>query len=339
VNVSTGLRLNICAATLTFGLAACLPRIALAGGGDAATAQALYDQGKALMKQSKYADACPKLEESQRLDPGSGTLLNLGDCYEHEGRTASAWSTFLEAAAAAKNSGNASREQVARDRAAAVAPKLSRIEIDVPDASRVAGLAVTRDDVAVGTPIWGSATPIDPGTHHVSAIAPNHERWDTDVVVLPGGKTQSVAIPVLTESIAPVTVPTPTASVAPSAPNKTEPASDHGGGLGTQKALAIVAGGVGVVGVALGTVFGLRSKSKHDEAEAHCAGSLCRDQTGVDLKSQALSAGNVSTVGFAVGIAGLVGGAVLWFTAGGKSESTTALVGIGPGAVSVKGAW
>src|SRR5262245_18728599 len=58
---------------------------------DSAAAQALFDQGRKLMESERWAEACPKLEESQRLDPAGGTLLHLALCREHEGRIATAW--------------------------------------------------------------------------------------------------------------------------------------------------------------------------------------------------------------------------------------------------------
>ncbi|HEX5098696.1 MAG TPA: hypothetical protein VFV94_04320, partial [Polyangiaceae bacterium] len=59
-----------------------------------AQAESLFHQAVQRMDQGDYASACPLLEQSQALDPSSGTLLNLGDCYEHTGRLASAWRTF-----------------------------------------------------------------------------------------------------------------------------------------------------------------------------------------------------------------------------------------------------
>jgi serine/threonine-protein kinase len=324
---------------------------ALGGGaraqaGNATVAQALYDQAKGLMAKGNYVEACPKLEESQRLDPGSGTLINLGDCYEHEGRTASAWSAFLEAAAAAKNVGNTAREHAARDRAAQVVAKLSSIEIDVAPASAAPGLEVVRDGLVVDEPQRNTPIPVDPGTHTISARAEGRVPWSAEVVVKADHQTTTVAIPVLvvatpTAAAAPPSLPpqpvvAPAVVPAPASPP--EPVNDAHGGLGAQRTLALVAGGVGVVALGLGTVFGVESKSKHDDADKHCDGAACRDQTGVDLSKDATRDGNIATVGLIVGLAGLGGAAVLWFT-GGHSNAPSTRVGLGMGTVSIKGAF
>ena len=116
--------------------------------------------------------------------------------------------------------------------------------------------------------------------------------------------------------------------------------SEPSEGLGTHRTLALVAGGVGVAGLAVGAVFGLSSISKHDEAEHHCSGSICRDEQGVELRAQATRAGNASTAAFLVGAAGLVGGAALWLTA--KPDATTGArpaIGVGLGTVVVTQRW
>src|SRR5688500_5523674 len=82
---------------------------AQASASDKAAAEALFDQGLRLMKQNSFSEACPKLEESNRIDPAVGTLLYLGECYERVGKTASAWATFREAASLATNSSQPDR--------------------------------------------------------------------------------------------------------------------------------------------------------------------------------------------------------------------------------------
>src|ERR1700733_2132726 len=93
------------------------------------TATALFDEGRKLMAQHRYADACPKLAESQRIAPSGGTLLNLAECYERTGQTASAWSTWKAAAARANAAGKAGAEKSALARAAALEPSMARLAI------------------------------------------------------------------------------------------------------------------------------------------------------------------------------------------------------------------
>src|SRR5262249_53123580 len=133
------------------------------------------------MASGNFEAACPKLVESGRLDPGVGTLLTLGECYDHLGKSASAWSTFREAAALAHTRGQKAREKVARSRASAIEPELSKLQIDVPPSSEVTGIAVLRDQEAVGKPIWGTQVPIDPGDHTIAVSAPSRKPWTQKV--------------------------------------------------------------------------------------------------------------------------------------------------------------
>src|SRR5262245_51518985 len=98
-------------------------------GVDSATAQALFEDGKRLMAQGKYGDACPKLVESQRLDPGGGTLFAIALCHEGEGRTATAWADFNVALSEARKDKRADREAAAQERIKALEPKLTRYRV------------------------------------------------------------------------------------------------------------------------------------------------------------------------------------------------------------------
>ena len=85
---------------------------------DPATAEALFREGRRLLDEGKTDEACPKLAESQRLDPSAGTMLNLATCYEKNGQLASAWVTFKGAATAAQNANEVDRAKLARAKAA-----------------------------------------------------------------------------------------------------------------------------------------------------------------------------------------------------------------------------
>src|SRR5580704_15970278 len=83
------------------------------GGEDVTTAQALFDDGKRLMQEGRYDDACPKLVESQRLDPGGGTLLAIALCHEAQGKLATAWGDFNIALSEARKDRRPDRETAA----------------------------------------------------------------------------------------------------------------------------------------------------------------------------------------------------------------------------------
>jgi hypothetical protein len=295
---------------------------------DAVAAQALFDQARALMASGKADQACPKFAESQRLDPGVGTLLNLAACYETSGRPASAWSTFLEAESAARAANNAEGVRVSRERAAALAPKLTKLRVTVNQAA-LEGLEVRRDGRLVGREQWGLEIPVDPGKHTLSASAPGHLPWQTELEARDPGRTVSVEVPALEPAPTGQTTASASHSAAAAATDESpqrvsEPTQQHSR-IGTQRWLGIGAGVIGVAGVTIGTVFGLKSMSKHDEAEKHCDGADCRDTTGVGLRDDARDAGNLSTLGFILGGVGLAGGAVLWFTANSHPTESTAI--------------
>ena len=127
-------------------------------------AEKLFNEAIALVTAGKYADACPKLEESQRLDPALGTQFNLADCYEHTGRKGSARRLFIEVADAAKAAGKAEREKTSRERAAALEPVAPRLTISVPPSATSIRLEVVVDGAPFPQTKWNRAQPFDAGT-------------------------------------------------------------------------------------------------------------------------------------------------------------------------------
>jgi hypothetical protein len=221
------------------------------------------------------------------------------------------------------------REEGARAAAAALAPRVPKLVIDVPADVRVDGLSVTRDGIAVGAPQWGTAVPLDAGEHTVEASAPGHETWRTVVVVPESGAAPTTIVPKLVKAPQREEVLPPERKPAP----QTAPPFE----LGTQRIVALGAGGVGVVGLAIGTIFGVKAMSNKSDAQQSCDGAACRTDEGVAAGNAAHSAGNVATVGMIVAAAGLAGGLVLWFTA--PSEKPAAEVSVGLGRVEVRGVW
>lgn len=161
---------------------------------DPKLAQSLFDRARALMDQGQYAEACPLLEESQRLDPGGGTLLNLAVCLEQAGKLATAHTKFNEALSVAIREGRDDRKKIAEERLAALAPKLSTITVDVPAEARVPGIVVWLDGAKLSTVAWGVPTAVDGGSHRVEATAPETKPWVAVVDISPEGHKVTVRV-------------------------------------------------------------------------------------------------------------------------------------------------
>jgi hypothetical protein len=298
------------------------PGVAAQTSNDAA-ARALFAEGRKLSSEGKWQEACVKFEESLRLVPGTGTRFNLADCWEHVGRTASAWSAFLDVVAEAKAAGQTDREKASRERADALAPKVPKLVVQVT--APEPGMSVQRNGVAVGEGSWGTPLPVDPGTITVQASAPGKKAFSQEVVAAQGG-TVTVQIPAL-EADAAGTPSTPPPAAPPPADAATD-AEATSGGLGTQKTVALVVGGVGVVGVAVGTIFFFQYSSKNDDAKAVCpSGVDCEPGSAAkheELVDDAKSARTLTYVGWGLGAAALGGAAVLYFTAPSSENPQTA---------------
>ena len=304
---------------LAIALTAGTPSTAFAqGASNEAAAQALFDQARGLMTAGKFAEACAKFAESDRLAPGAGTLLNLGSCYEKNGQIASAWATYADAASAADKANRKDWATRAKTRMAALSPDLSKLSIAVPATSQLDGLEVKRDGVVVGASSYGVPIPVDPGPHVIEATAPGHKKW-TNVVQVAAKKDQvAVTLPPLEAApdavvVAPPPTVTTPAPVQATQPTPDQPTSSHGS---TQRVVGIAVAGVGVVGVAVGAVFGLVASGKKGDAGNNCNPDLSRcNSTGVSDMSSARSSATIATVGFIAGGALVAGGVVLYLTA------------------------
>lgn len=293
---------------------------------DPVAAQALFDQARQLMKAGRHAEACPKLAESNRLDPGIGTQFHLADCYEQSGKVASAWATFLEVASLAHASGQADRERVAQKRAAKLEPRLPRLEISVSDANRVDGLELRRDGVLMGPAQWGTPLPIDPGEHELVARAPGRQTL-SQTLRLEEGKTASFELPLLaatSQEPAPQALVSrdSTAEEPRAVPSTPSAASEPATGSSSPSALVWGLAGVGAVGLGVGTVFALKASSTNQDSKEKCRAdspNVC-DPGGVALRNDALDQGNMATVGFAVGGAALAGAVTLFLLDSGKRD-------------------
>jgi serine/threonine-protein kinase len=331
-----GLGATAVASLLAVALLAVCPAAVAQSPTDKAAAEVLFEEGRRLMNDKRFAEACPKLADSQRLDPGVGTLLNLALCFKKNGQTASAWSTYREAAAQARTVGQADREKLARDEAASLERTLSRLVIEVPSAvASTPGVEIKRDGAPVPQGLWGLPSPVDPGVRVLEVSAPGKKALRIEVKVDGGAVVARAVVPALEDAGSAPGAPASPGAPAPAAPVAVSPTPGAGAPPATrsgsgQRMIGYVVGGVGVVGLAVGGVFGAMTLSKNEQALDVCP-DYPEDACSADdvdrherFVADAKSNRTLSYVGFGLGGAALLGGIVLIVTApkGVEGQST-----------------
>lgn len=224
-------------------------------------AEALFDEGVKLMQEGKYPEACPKLAESQRLDPASGTLYNLSICLEKEGKIASAVMAFEESIARSVKDGNKEREGLARERLAQLKPRLSRVVVRIgPKVADLEGLDVRFDGASVRRQAWGIEVPMDPGVHALTVSAQGKREARREVDVNRPGQVFELSLDALEDAPAPpVTKSSPPSTASREAP---ESGARRWVGFGL-----LGLGGLFVVG---GGVSGVLAIDRHSESDRLC---------------------------------------------------------------------
>jgi len=198
--------------------------------------------------------------------------------------------------------------------------------------SDVTAVKVTVDGDPLADRLGGSALPVDPGEHVFTFTVASQPPVTRKLVVTEGEKGRREVI-TLGAAASPTPTPTPKPTPSPATPTPTpsqesaapqsEPAPE-GGGMGTQKILGLVAGGFGVAGIAVGSVFGMMTLSQKSQQQSDCGSTATCTPAGrsqaVNDHSSGMTDSTISTVGFIAGGALLVGGVVLFFTAGPSSQ-------------------
>jgi hypothetical protein len=142
-------------------------------------ADELFSRARTAMAQKDYPHACALFEQSHAAEPALGTLLNLAECREKQGRVASAWLRFNEAASWAARNKEARREEFAQRHASALKPALQYLVLKaekLPPGAKLAIDAEAPADAAVDV-----AMPIDPGAHHLTASAAGFKPLETTI--------------------------------------------------------------------------------------------------------------------------------------------------------------
>jgi hypothetical protein len=289
---------------------------------DIASARALGTEGFRLADAGDCASAVPKLEASEKLYHAPTTLGRLGECQVKLGHVVAGAESLNRvvretlppnAPAAFVNA-----QHHAAQLLATAQQRIGKLRIHVEGAP-IDTVAVTVDGANVPSALFDDERPTDPGAHEVKAAAPGHKTV-TAKVQLPEGGDSTVSLklePDATPSVpapesGPAAAPPPTAPAAapPLSPSAAPPPSPHG----PNPVPAFVALGIGGVGVAVGTVFGILALGTKSSLDSACMSkNSCPASSQPDIDALSTRA-TVSNIGFAVGVVGVVTGAVLLIT-------------------------
>jgi hypothetical protein len=290
---------------------------------DPVTAREQLKIGYQLAQDGKCADAIPHFLESLKLDARAITLINLADCEEKTSKLADAMVHWADARARAQAEGQKPIEEEATARATALDAKVPRLTITLaktapPDA------VVERDGVALGAPSLGVALSVDPGAHTITVKARGHLDAKQDITLKEGDK-QTLEVDVGPAGGA-VTPP------------PTTPPSESETKSGGMSPLVPIGFGLGVVGIAVGSITGVMALGKGSDADKDCPGGKCKDQAALDSVHSGQTLGTVSTIAFIAGGVGVGVGVVGLFLGGKKTEKEARLdFGVGPSSAFLKG--
>ena len=292
---------------------AVLPSVARADG--PTHADVLFREGRTLLDAKRYDEACPKLAESQKEDPGAGTLLALALCHEGQGKTATAWNELNEAAALGKRVGRNDLAGAAQKRANAMEPLLSRIVVHVPRAED-GEYQVKCDGEHLDAKLWDTPIAVDPGEHHVDVSAKGKVSRSYAVRLTGAGVTEILVDKLDDATRAPAAAKSEPVRTRIAPAPASAPVEESRGGAQRTIGLAIV--GLGVVGLGTGAYFGGKALSESAEGRRACSLTPCPAQeqaAATDANDRAKSSMLTSIVTIGAGTGAIALGTIVYLMA------------------------
>jgi tetratricopeptide (TPR) repeat protein len=292
-----------------------------AGGTQAQIARDLFERGKAKWTLGLYDEAASLLAASNQLMPRAGTCMLLGDAYERLGRLRTARDAFQLASKLARESGDSQLEYRANTREAALAPRLPRIEVRVPQ-PLPRGLLVTLNGVELPPDELNVPTALDAGNYHLEARAPGYRPFARDIQLSNDGP-QPLGARVISVLLS--------RGVEDDADPAFEDASFEDPAT-QRRTLAYWVGGAGAALTLGGILSLLVALDKNGASQSECGlegGARTDDENactsrGAELRSDARTFAHLATAGTLLGLGGLGAGITLYVTAGDPSNADAA---------------
>lgn len=291
-------------------------------------AEQLFREGKRFMKEQRFAEACEAFETSNKLDESLATRLNLADCREKNQQLATAWGLFVDAERATRGDAkHKALNKTAKDRAAAIEPRLSYLTVSVPDESRVDDLSIRRNGAQLDEGLWNRAVPVDGGAIVITASAPGHEEWSTTITVQPEHGRVSVEVPKFKDLKA-MTPPAGDSATTSAGDGQVSSGLDRptreraeSGQVSGRRKTGLAVGAFGVAALGAGVWLGLSARGLNDDAFALCpdpAVPCAAAEEATELSERAHTRALIANGAFAAAAVATGTAVYLWIT--GKTE-------------------
>jgi hypothetical protein len=274
------------------------PPAAQPSAADLESARELFKEGRELRQAGDLPHALERFKAAHAYGQTPVTALELGRTHIQLGELVEGREVLLSVARMKVQSDETDKSAAARAEAADLAEevkkRISTVMVKVAGTPPEASAQVTVDGSVV--PVVGlvGIRKTNPGKHVVIVRAGARE--ETRTVEVEEGKTQEVTFDLASTTAEPVRPPSPT------------------GGSGTRSISPVtwIGLGLGVAGIGVGAVGGIIALGKASDVNAACDGMHCPPATK-DTVDSGRSAATISTIGFAVGGAGLIAAAVGYF--------------------------
>ncbi len=191
--------------------------------------------------------------------------------------------------------------------------------------ARLQGAVLTVGGLRIERDRWSEPIPVEPGLVSVQVQAVDGQ-GDAQEVEVKVGEVAEVALKIP----APLSEPTPEPEPEPVAPVRVEIDSDDAG----LRLAGLLAGGVGLVGMAVFVGCGVASNAKLDDLERACPGRTDCDPALRDDADTGDTLQTAANVGLVVGALGIAAGVTLYVLGSMDEQSSVAL---GPGSIWIRG--
>ena len=296
-------------------LAVALPAYADPSESEVVAAREMFQQARALERESKWPEALDKLVAVGQVRMTPQVRFHIALCLKNTGKLVAARNAFEDARREGTKQGADQVVLEAGEHIADLVARTPQLRLEVP--GDVANLEVSIDGQRVAVSILAVPLPLDPGTHQLSVTAPGRQTFE-EAIKLEERKVSEIAVTLpVAEGPPPVAVVTP---IAKPAPPPAAPKPIEEGNTNTTVGWVALGGGAALL-VGAG-ISALVRGSAISEIDDQCPSHQNCDPSLQDTRDRAQTFGVLSGVLGIVGVAAAgTGGVLLWTASDGRPDA------------------